>query len=377
MQLALTTTRVEQRNFGLWINNWQVGQTLNALVTNQLPTGELVLRVAGQQITATSDIPIQQGSNLLLEVKQMQPVPTLRVLSPLADPVSNARVAGTLQLLVPGGGTVASPPLAAVAQAVQSTQLSAVLMPILGEPLGQLLRQFSRFERLTQADGVAGAVRDSGIFLEGKLRASLDGGSVQASGDLKAGLFRALARVDAALSEAEALSMSTADAEALQELRRELESGLGRITLQQFNAQPSDAQGLRSWQVEIPVLIGQTYHSLRVDIERHSAADDGSAGAQSKAAVEDDDWRVRLRIAPPALGALDINIRLFSEQLHLRFAVERDEVRTLIDRGLPQLQRALASRGLELSTTSARPLSVPPGPDTASSAPESSLDLRV
>jgi hypothetical protein len=71
LQLALTTARTDQRNFGLWINNWQIGQTLNALVTGQRPTGELVLRVGGQQITATADIPIQQGASLMLEVKQL------------------------------------------------------------------------------------------------------------------------------------------------------------------------------------------------------------------------------------------------------------------------------------------------------------------
>ena len=37
LQLALTSARVDQRNFGLLTNNWQVGQTLTALVTNQLP----------------------------------------------------------------------------------------------------------------------------------------------------------------------------------------------------------------------------------------------------------------------------------------------------------------------------------------------------
>ncbi|HCD56971.1 MAG TPA: hypothetical protein DEQ90_16220, partial [Halieaceae bacterium] len=73
IQLALTAARTDQKNFGLWLKNWQVGQTLSALVSGQRPTGELVLRVGGLQITATADIPVQQGARLLLEVRQLQP----------------------------------------------------------------------------------------------------------------------------------------------------------------------------------------------------------------------------------------------------------------------------------------------------------------
>ena len=86
LQLALTAARVEQKNFGLWLKSWQVGQVLQALVTDKFPSGQLVLRVAGQQITATADIPVQKGAVLTLEVNRLTPTPTLKIIdAPVAS----------------------------------------------------------------------------------------------------------------------------------------------------------------------------------------------------------------------------------------------------------------------------------------------------
>ena len=35
LQLALTAMRVEQKNFGLWLKSWQVGQMLQALIRDE------------------------------------------------------------------------------------------------------------------------------------------------------------------------------------------------------------------------------------------------------------------------------------------------------------------------------------------------------
>lgn len=352
LQLALTTSRVDQRNFGVWINNWQVGQALSALVTGQRPSGELVLRVGGQQITATADIPVQQGARLLLEVKSLEPVPTLRILNPVATNPSSTPVGGTLQLL-PGSGTaLASSPLSSVTQTLQNAQLSMALPPVVSESVNQLLRQTSRPAQLAQAGGVAKAVNGSGIFLESEMEAVSQGRVFDTGDDMKAGLFRVLARVEEALTKVQAAAMSAADAEMLLEVKRELEGGLGRITLQQLNSQPVEGQAARAWQLELPVQLAGSFHSLMIHLEHEPGRGDGDTAAES----DEDTWRVKLRLAPGALGLVEVSMQLCEDELALRLSAERSDVRAIMDAGLPTLERALKSHGLRLSTTATVPI---------------------
>ncbi|MEM1404403.1 MAG: flagellar hook-length control protein FliK [Pseudomonadota bacterium] len=368
LQLALTSARVDQRNFGLWINNWQVGQTLNVLVTSQLPTGELVLRVAGSQITATADIPVQQGANLLLEVKQLQPVPTLRVLNH-AGAAAAPNVGGTLQLLPSSGAAIASQPLAAVAEAAQAVRSNASLPALVAAPLGQLLQQVSSPQQLSQPAGVSTAVNTSGIFLESHLLTASDGRAAPPPSDMKASFFRALSAIDAALGRVEALGLPAADIEMLLEMRRELEAGLGRITLQQLNSQPTEGAA-RQWQLEIPVQLGDSFHSIRVSIE-HEGGQRGDAADSD----EEEQWSVSLRLAPPALGEVELLLRLKEDSLELRTAAARPEVRALIDVSLPELVTRLASRGITLQTLSAA--SMIEGAGTPAVLAEGQLDIRA
>jgi len=137
--------------------------------------------------------------------------------------------------------------------------------------------------------------------------------------------------------------MPASDAEALLEMKRTLEAGLGRVTLHQLNSQPSDGQASRHWQLEIPVQLGDSMHNVRVEIDR-----DGGEGASSASEAEDESWRVKLQIAPKALGSLEIFLKLQGDALGLRVAAASDAVRQLIDAGIPTLAAALESRGITL-----------------------------
>ena len=47
LQLTLTPARVDQRNFGLMLSNWRVGQVINALVVDRMPSGGMLLSAGG------------------------------------------------------------------------------------------------------------------------------------------------------------------------------------------------------------------------------------------------------------------------------------------------------------------------------------------
>ena len=363
LQLALTAARVEQRNFGLWISNWQVGRTLSALVANRLPSGELVLRIAGQQITATADIPIQPGARLMLEVKALRPVPTLRVLNPLAQ----AAQAEGARPLVSGPRGLVSTPLAAVLQTLHALPLSPALPASLRQSIDDLRRQLPRAERVSTAEGLAAAVRRSGVYLEAGLAAERSGRSSNAPADFKAGLFRALARVDGALAKLGALNLPAADIEALLDMKGELEAGLGRVVMHQLASQPGP--GARHWQFEIPVSLAGQYHSLQLGIERDARG--GATDAEAEHV-----WRIKVDLKLPALGALRLSLALAGERVDLRMAAEKARARELIDAALPELGRALDRRGLQLRASAAGALERPP-PETVVPGAPARLDLRA
>lgn len=301
-------------------------------------------------------------------------MPTLRVLNPLTPTAAQTGTGATLQLMPGGVGPVASASLAVLAQGLQAGVAGGALPAAVAEPVGQLLRLMSRAANLTRPDTLAATLRDSGVFLEAGLRAADPATARAPQQDLKAGLFRALAAADAALARIDAAAMQGADAQALLELKRELEGGLGRIILHQLASQPVDGQQQnRNWQLEVPVLHAGTCHSLRIELEQER----GRPGAQTAAEDGDDRWRVTLQLAPPSLGALEIRLQLQDDNLDLRIAAERPMVRESIDAGLGELQRALASRGITLVTTMTAALAdATPVPESGA-AKKPALDLRA
>jgi hypothetical protein len=239
------------------------------------------------------------------------------------------------------------------------------------ESLGQLLKQVGRPGLVSQPEGLAAAMRESGVFFESGLRASLAGQPPAVEGDFKAGLFRVLARVEAALARIEALGMPAADAEALLDMKRELEAGLGRITLHQLNSQPDEIQASRHWQLEIPLQVGGSLHSLRMEIDREAGG-----GPNSQSDSEEELWRVKLQLEPRALGALEVSMQLQGDRLSLRIAAANDSVRQLIDAGMPGLVLALENRGIALTTSPSAEL-VPKKVSTEGLRSSAGLDLRA
>ena len=81
LQLTLTPARVDQRNFGVMLSNWRVGQVINALVVDRMPSGNVLLNAGGREFVTPLDLPVQPGTRLQLEVQQVTPQLVLRFLA--------------------------------------------------------------------------------------------------------------------------------------------------------------------------------------------------------------------------------------------------------------------------------------------------------
>jgi hypothetical protein len=371
LQLALTPARVDQKNFGLWLKNWQVGQVLQALVTDKRPSGELVLRVGAQQITATSDIPIQKGARLMLEVTGLTPTPSLKVINaPIAGNLSGlesstvplATLSGHLQVLMPRQGRVERP-LKTLLGFSENTRLLSLLGLKEGF-LERLTTSLIQFRSLSDAKELRKAMGESGLFFESKL---LQRGGVGIQDDVKVLLMKLLARVKPALSRQASVAASAryATEEAvLLNLKRELEGAMATITLNQLasNQLASNQHGEVGgvlWLFDVPFQLQEKLYSLSLRIER-----DGRQ-AQGEDDDEEKDWNIVLSINLPQLGKIEAELFLRGSKVSVVMYSEQDDTAKIIANQLDSLKLGLQSRGLDVSVILSHRVSSLPGKLTA------------
>lgn len=177
LQLALSPGRVEQRNFGLWLNSWQVGKVLQALVVDQAPSGQLLLRIGAHKVSATTDLPVQKGATLKLEVSALSPTPTLKILSTNGQ----ATATGSTTQLLPKTPMEQQLPALMARQGNVSNALAALsnrssnanLLALLGasnngSSVQAVLKHLYQPSDLSSASKLRQAVERSGLFFEAK-----------------------------------------------------------------------------------------------------------------------------------------------------------------------------------------------------------------
>jgi len=340
LQLALTATRVDQKNFGLWLKSWQVGQVLQALVTDKAPSGQMVLRVGGHQITATADIPVQKGSVLMLEVSSLNPMPTLKIVH--ASPSSQTQVdplMAKLQLLLPQQGRVVDPIMTMLASAQSANFLS--VLGIKGHDVDRLLKHLSRLDQLADPKLLKAALGRSGLFLESQMQFLSVTGGLLPSGDLKAELLRLLYRVNRRLENLQGNTNNKQVVEPLLALRRELEGAIASISLDQLVACQTDDSGGCIWSFEIPVRFKDSVESLLLTISRESDP--------SKTSEESQDWKATLSVTLPVLGIVEAELFLRGQKVSVVIYSENETTTRFMGGHLDQLKTGLESRGLDVS----------------------------
>jgi flagellar hook-length control protein FliK len=65
--------------------------------------------------------------------------------------------------------------------------------------------------------------------------------------------------------------------------------------------------------------------------------------------IREENWSVRLQLDPVNLGAMDIDLTLNGNVVAATVGVANNDVRALLESGLPRLRESLESAGLQLS----------------------------
>jgi len=373
LQISLTPARVEQKNFGLWLRTPQVGQVLNAVVADRLPSGEMVLKVGAERVTASTDIPLQPGARLLLEVKQVQPSVTFRLLNhapppnvAMAEALSEATRAHR-QISATPSGRGGIPQLLALLGGGQSGALSAA--GIDRTLVRQLQANVLNAPQLTNPEALMRAVLTNGTFHERLLASGHPDLMRIAASDLKGQLLKMMAKVSSAADEeGEHSAGEGAGVEALALLRSALDKNLQAVSQNQLASLPAEVNQLsQQWLFDIPFRLGDSLHNLDLELSK----DEGSAGSQDE--TDGMTWRAKLNLDLPGLGATEITLKLIASQLSIHVVSTQRSTLEMFLQAKPGLDAGLESRGLELHR-----LSVMHAPDMASqSAAAKSLDVRA
>lgn len=378
----------------------QVGQELKATVVSGTSSarvgGDAILRVGTGNFPVRSQISLQAGQQLNLQVVQIKPNIMLSVIPPHGSASSaspHALTTHLLQLQPKQGGLTTL--LAALNLASQSSALHRAPRKVKGL-IDRLVNSIASRSQIIQARGLRQAFHNSGLFLEAKLNDPRGSRHASVDRDLKANLLtlthrlanspsadgsgltsRLLADASPPLPHRDArptpqprVQLNEAIAlnpDSMQETLRQLgEAALARLTLHQISAAQHAQDGRSCWLVEIPVRWGEQLDilHLRIEAERRGTKRD-----------KHNRWNVKLALDLPGLGALQIQVSAGEKQVSGVFWAERKSTASLLREKIPQLRHALENRGLTASTLVCREGT--PAPELVESEARPLLDTRA
>jgi hypothetical protein len=334
---------------------WSVGQVLDALVTARAPdTGSLTLRIGTTTIEARSELPLQPGQSVKLEVTSAANPVVLRVVTPADTEAATLQQALRARLprqsdLAPLLDTLVhlSTPPCADSGALPATILTAVQ---------QLVAQLPRPEALASTASLKQALASSGTFFESALATR----EAPPGADFKAALLQLQAQLQS--ETAQGGSAATAA------LLRQVEGALARVELNQLHSTTTLGQTPTPLIVEIPVRDGNRADVLRLTVE----ADARQAGGEEQAAHA---WTVWVELAPGKLGPVRARIGVAGETASVSFWAEHEQTARLFRKHIGELETALAAAGLRAGALNSFH-GMPPQPPAAR-PPHGILDERA
>ena len=330
LQLTLTPSRVDQRNQGIMLANWRVGQTINALVSERMPSGGVLLNIGPHSFVTSRDIPVQPGSRILLEVQQVAPKLMLSLITH-SQSTDAYRAPGISVNGIPlDGGKVEAKNLSGVFQ--------NLAMNLQGGPIGltqhisemkaQLVTNFL-LPGAINASSLQTALVLSGIFTEALWLSNRPALGAQST---KTILMTLRQRVIAAL---ESSSLSSSERAALSRLFSSIDSSITSITHQQISSLPQDSDRPK-WLATLPLQLDEEICEIDVEIERRPLQ-------QNK---DIDAWRLKFSLTLDTLGPVTVLVEMHNGRLRIDFKVSAS-INGPLSESLPLLRNRLIASGLE------------------------------
>ena len=347
LQLTLTPARVDQRNFGLMLSNWRVGQVINALVVDRMPSGGMLLSAGGREFVTPMDLPVQPGNRLQLEVQKIAPQLVLKAFLPdatagsgktqsalLSNPLVSAdtRVANTATLL---STIAASPPLRAFIS--QSPALTALFASLTGQALPS---------SLLSSGSLAQAVAQSGLLTEANLAAGRD---ARAKGSAKT----QLTQIQRMLGEMTTAGLQPESRGSLSSLSELTNAALANLGQQQLTSIPQDG-GSQRWVFSLPLELSAGFTDLSMTVERDASGAQGSS--------EDQEWRVQLQLELPSAGPIKAVVTMKGSDISIVLQSQSASVRGLFEQTFSDLRNRLIISDFRVKRLVAEPVMVSPPP---------------
>jgi len=374
LQLTLTPSRVDQRNFGVMLSNWRVGQVLNALVVDRMPSGNVLLNVGGREFVTPLDLPVQAGTRLHLEVQQVQPQVTLKVLT-------NARE-GTPSQLTPPTTQVSKQSLLSSSTAFSvdakpsplSSLLVALATPSAQPALRALISQAPALASLISAlssqslqatalsgGALAAAVGRSGLFNEANL-------AVDRSSRASSSSKTQLAQLQKLIGELPTTNLNTEVRASLSTLSDLTNAALANLTHQQLISMPQDT-GSQRWCFGIPLAYEGSLVDLNMVIER-----DEKNGESSNAEAL---WRVDLSLTLPEIGPLRVLVTMRGREVSVVFNSDSSQVRGLVDASFGQLKERMILNDFRVTSITAQAMTEVPTAEKDASQSSGGFEVRA
>ena len=336
LQLTLTPARVDQRNSGIMFANWRVGQTLSALVVDRMPNGASLLSIGGQSFVSPSDIPVQPGNRIYLEVQKTDPQLVLRLIIKDAIPspvVPNTVLEGNLT----PASTVAGGSLAKLLSFVMSDpnlQKQMATSGLLGPLFSQLKGNALNGVRI-DASTLQKLFTLSGIFTEAHWLARRDNEALKSTKSLLLAINGHLSKTP---SNAAAGSLNQAIARQLLSL---IDTALSSIAQNQILSIPESSTNPK-WSLTVPLEWRDEYREMEVEINRETGQPDEI----------EEVWKLRLSIELPELGALEVAVALKGGRVNVQL-MGNDTSVAQFERSSEYLSSQLIMAGLKIDGVSA------------------------
>ena len=320
------------------------------------------------------DLPVQAGSRLQLEVQQVQPQVTLKVLtsaregtpSQLTQPTTQVSQQSLLSSSTAFSVDAKPSPLSSllVALATPSAQpaLRALVSqaPALASLISALSSQSLQATALS-GGAIAAAVGRSGLFNEANL--AMDRSS-RASSSSKT----QLAQLQKLIGELPTTNLNAEARASLSTLSDLTNAALANLTQQQLISMPQDT-GSQRWCFGIPLAYEGSLVDLNMVIER----DEKNGESSSAEAL----WRVDLSLSLPEIGPIRVLVTMRGREVSVVFNSDSSQVRGLVDATFGQLKERMILNDFRVTSITAQAMTEVPAAQKDSSQSSGGFEVRA